>query len=156
MFVGCLTSRQHASVSQGRICEDKFTCCHTETEVADPTFYLTQSQYTDTGGRSGQTPMTVAAWTLTQSLDEKLDGAYRKMLRVAKNVTWRQRKVLYAGLTRISTTSRERRLRFRGLHSSDLVLWEPKRDKRSVGGQAHTSVDLLEADTGVQFAGSDG
>ena len=32
---------------------------------------------------------------------------------------------------------------------SDLVLWEPKHSKRSVGGQARTFVDLLEADTGV-------
>ena len=52
LLVGCLTSRQHASVSQGRICSDNFTCCHTEIEVADPTFYLTQSQYTDTGSTS--------------------------------------------------------------------------------------------------------
>ena len=42
LLVGCLTSQQHASVSQGRICSDNFTCCHTEIEVADPTFYLTQ------------------------------------------------------------------------------------------------------------------
>ena len=35
-LVGCLTSQQQASVSQGRICSDNFTCCHTETEVADP------------------------------------------------------------------------------------------------------------------------
>ena len=35
LLVGCLTSQQHASVSQGRICSDNFTCCHTETEVAD-------------------------------------------------------------------------------------------------------------------------
>ena len=48
LFVGCLTSPQHASVSQGRICSDNFTCCHTEVEVADPTFHLTQSQYSDT------------------------------------------------------------------------------------------------------------
>ena len=34
LFVGCLTSQQHASVSQGRICSDNFTCCHTEVEVA--------------------------------------------------------------------------------------------------------------------------
>ena len=47
LFVGCLTSQQQASVSQGRICSDNFTCCHTEIEVADQTFYLTQSQYTD-------------------------------------------------------------------------------------------------------------
>ena len=52
LLVGCLTSQQHASVSQGRICTDNFTCCHTEIEVADPTFYLTQSQYTDTGPTS--------------------------------------------------------------------------------------------------------
>ena len=29
------------SVSPGRICSDNFTCCHTEIEVADQTFYLT-------------------------------------------------------------------------------------------------------------------
>ena len=51
-LVGCLTSQQHASVSKGRICSDSFTCCHTEIEVADQTFYLTQSQYTDTGPTS--------------------------------------------------------------------------------------------------------
>ena len=48
-LVGCLTSQQHASVSQGRICSGNFASCHTEIEVADQTFYLTQSQYTDTG-----------------------------------------------------------------------------------------------------------
>ena len=48
-LVDWLTSQQHASVSQGRICSENFTCCHTEIGVADPTFYLTQSQYTDTG-----------------------------------------------------------------------------------------------------------
>ena len=50
--VGCLTSQQQASASQGRICSDNFTCCHTEIEVSDQTFYLTQSQYTDTGPTS--------------------------------------------------------------------------------------------------------
>ena len=52
LFVGCLTSQQHASVSQGRICTDNFMCCHTETEAANQTFHLTQSQYTDTGTTS--------------------------------------------------------------------------------------------------------
>ena len=32
-----LTSQQHASVSQGRNCSNNYTCCHTETEVADQT-----------------------------------------------------------------------------------------------------------------------
>ena len=63
LFVGCLTSQQHVSVSQGRICSDKFTCCHTEIEVADQTFYLTQSQYTDTGPTSPiADPITPGAW----------------------------------------------------------------------------------------------
>ena len=52
MLVGYLTSQQHAGVSQGRICSDNCTCCHTEIEVADQTFHLTQSQYTDTGPTS--------------------------------------------------------------------------------------------------------
>ena len=62
-FVGCLTSQQHASVSQGRISTDNFTCCHTEIETADPTFYLTQSQYTDTGPTSPSAdPIMPSAW----------------------------------------------------------------------------------------------
>ena len=63
LFVGCLTSQQHASVSQGRICTDNFTRCHTEIEAADPTFHLTQSQYTDTGPTSPSAdPITPGAW----------------------------------------------------------------------------------------------
>ena len=65
LFVGCLTSQQHASVSQGRICSDNFTCCHTEIEVAHPTFHLTQSQYeyTDTWPTSPSAdPITPGAW----------------------------------------------------------------------------------------------
>ena len=63
LFVDCFTSQQHASVSQGRICSDSFTCCHTEIEVADPTLHLTQSQYTDTGPTSPSTdPLTPGAW----------------------------------------------------------------------------------------------
>ena len=63
LFVGYLTSQQQASVSQGRICSHNFTCCHTEIEVADPTFYLTQSQYTDTGPTSSSAdPITPGAW----------------------------------------------------------------------------------------------
>ena len=63
LLVGCLTSQQQASVSQGRICSDNFTCCHTEIEVADQTFYLTQSQYTDTGPTSPSAdPISPGAW----------------------------------------------------------------------------------------------
>ena len=63
LLVDCLMSQQHGSVSQRQICLDKFTCCHTETEVADPTFYLTLSQYTDIGPTSPSAdPITPGAW----------------------------------------------------------------------------------------------
>ena len=61
LIVGCVTSKQHARVSQGRICSDNCTCCYTEIEVADQTFHLTQ--YTDTGPTSPSTdPITPGAW----------------------------------------------------------------------------------------------
>ena len=63
-LLACLTSQQQAiSVSQGRIYTDNFTCCHTEIAVADQTFYLTQSQCTDTGPTSLSTdPLPPGAW----------------------------------------------------------------------------------------------
>ena len=63
LLVGCLTSQQHASVSQGRICSDNFTYCHCDIAVADQTLHLSQSQYTDTGLTSPSTdPITPSAW----------------------------------------------------------------------------------------------
>ena len=63
LFVGCLSSQQHASVSQGRICSHNFTCCHTETEAAAPTVHLTQSQHTDARPTAPSTdPVTPGAW----------------------------------------------------------------------------------------------
>ena len=62
-LIGCITSQQHASVPPGQICSDNFMCCHTEIEAEDPTFYLTQSQYTDTRPTSPSAdPITPGAW----------------------------------------------------------------------------------------------
>ena len=62
-FVGCLMSQQHASVFQGRIFSDKFKCCDTGREVADQTFYLTQSKDTDIGPASPSTDLvTQGTW----------------------------------------------------------------------------------------------
>ena len=52
------------SVSQGRICSDNFTFCQTEIEVAEQTFYLTQSQYTDT-------------WPTSPNVDSIKPGAWQ-------------------------------------------------------------------------------
>ena len=52
-----------ASVSQGRICSDNFKCCYSEIEVAERTFYLTQSQYIHTGETSPSAdPITPGDW----------------------------------------------------------------------------------------------
>ena len=63
LLAACSTFQQHACVSKGQICSDKCTCRHTEIEVADQTFYLTQSQYTDTwqAGPSAD-PLTPGTW----------------------------------------------------------------------------------------------
>ena len=59
----CLTSQQHASVSLGQICSDICKCCRTETDVADPTWYLIQSQHTDTRSTSPSAdPIMPGAW----------------------------------------------------------------------------------------------
>ena len=52
MVLSEVTSQQRASVSQRRICSDNRTCCHTATQLADQTCYLTQAQYTLTGPTS--------------------------------------------------------------------------------------------------------
>ena len=50
----------------GLICSVNFTCCHTEIELADPTFYLTQSQCTGTGPTSPSThPITPGTWQVS-------------------------------------------------------------------------------------------
>ena len=68
LFVGWLLNVPATgySLSQGRIWSDNFTCCHTQIEVADQTFYLTQSQYTDTGPTSPSAdPITPGAWQVS-------------------------------------------------------------------------------------------
>ena len=63
-LVGYLTSQQHATVSQGHFCTDKFTCCHIEIEVADQTFYLSR-QTTRWGVTAG---VKVALWGVKVAL----------------------------------------------------------------------------------------
>ena len=63
LFVSCLMSQQHASVSDGQTCSDSCTCHHNQREVADQTFYLTHLQYSDTGTTSPSTdPITPGTW----------------------------------------------------------------------------------------------
>ena len=60
-LLACLTSQQHASVSQGQVRSDIYTCCHTERDVADQA--ISQSQHTDIGPTSPSADtVTPGAW----------------------------------------------------------------------------------------------
>jgi hypothetical protein len=96
-------------------------------------------------------------WTLTRSLENSLDGAYTRMLRAALNISWKQhpsKKELYGNIPPISTTIRERRLRFAG-HcwrskdelASNLLLWQPTHGKKTPGRPYKSFIDQLTDDT---------
>ena len=98
------------------------------------------------------------AWTLTETLESKLDGTYTRMLRAVLNISWRHHPTklqLYGHIPPISTILRERRMRFAG-HcwrakqelASDLLLWAPRHGKTRVGRPAITYIDQLSRDTG--------
>ena len=92
-------------------------------------------------------------WTLTKELEKKLDGCYTKMLRVVKNVSWKQHMrndVLYHEIPKITTTIAAQRVRFSRhcWHSKDelahqLLLWEPRHGKRAWGTSRRLFIDRL-------------
>ena len=72
-------------------------------------------------------------WTLTASLEKRIDGIYTRMLRTVTNKSWRDHltnEQLYGDIPKISKSIRMQRLSFAG-HSwrskdevaSDLILW---------------------------------
>ena len=62
LLLGCLTSQQHATYLRGGSAEN-ITCCHTELEISDQTFHLTQSLYTDSRPTSPNTDLlTPGTW----------------------------------------------------------------------------------------------
>ena len=99
-------------------------------------------------------------WTLDKSLHKRLDGCYTRMLRMALNISWKQKltnKQLYASMPAVTSKVRHRRLKLAGhcvRHpeevASQLVLWEPSQGRRNVGRQAVTNTDTLLRDTGLE------
>ena len=99
----------------------------------------------------------VITWTLTSTLDKKIDGAYTRMLRAALNVSYREHltnRELYNNIPRITSSIREQRMRFAG-HCwrsnnelvSDVLLRTPKYGQRSRGRPAKTFVYQMVEDT---------
>ena len=99
-------------------------------------------------------------WTMSKTMEKRLDGCYTRMLRMAFNVSWKDKltnEELYGGLPKVSSKVASRRLKLAGHcirhleeESSKLVLWEPSRGKRNVGRQAVTYIDTLKQDTGME------
>ena len=98
------------------------------------------------------------AWTLTKSLESKIDGNCTRMLRAVLNTSWQQhptKEYLYGQLSPISQTIKERRTRFAG-HCwrskremvSDVLLWTPKHGYTSVGHPQKTYIQQLSEDCG--------
>ena len=100
------------------------------------------------------------SWTLTKTLEKRLDGVYTRMLRTALDIPWKRHvtnKELYGDLPKLSTTLKERRLRFIGNvwrktdeTAQKLLLWEPTHGKRKQGRPRYTCVDQLRDDTGLE------
>ena len=58
-------SQQLVSASEGPVCWENCTCCHTETQLATQTGCSNQSEYTDTGQTSPSADPLTPAWTGT-------------------------------------------------------------------------------------------
>lgn len=97
-------------------------------------------------------------WTLTKTLEKRIDGNFTRMLRAALNISWTEHPTkdqLYGDLPPISQMIRERRMRFAG-HCwrskqeliSDILLWTPKHGHSSVGRPSKTYLDQLSEDAG--------
>ena len=98
-------------------------------------------------------------WTITQAMTNSINGLYTKLLRRAKNVSWRDHvsnQELYGNLPSLSSTIRQRRLRFAG-HCfraenqpiTKLLLWTPTKEKKGRGAGIKTYPKMIKEDTGL-------
>ena len=93
-------------------------------------------------------------WTLTKTLQKRLDGCYTRMLRMAYNISWKEKKTnvqLYDGLPPVSSKVASRRLKLAGHcvrhpeeEASKLILWEQTQGRSNVGRRAVTYIDMLK------------
>ena len=96
------------------------------------------------------------SWSLTQSVENALDGAYKRKQQKIQNVSWRHltNQELYGSLPRITTLVRQRRLRLAG-HvmrydeaANKVLLWKPDGPRRR-GRPTTTLQNILEKDTNL-------
>ena len=96
-------------------------------------------------------------WTLTQTIQRRLDGTYMNLLRWVQNINWAEhatKENIYGNLPSISDTLMHRRLQFAG-HCliaesevmSTLLLWDQRLPIRN---RKRTYPQLLSRDSGIE------
>ena len=98
-------------------------------------------------------------WTVTKHMEIQIDGLYTKLLRRVLCVNWSDHvtnKDLYGDIPPLSSTIRQRRMRFAGhcLRAADqpvskLLFWSSKEAKRGRGAGLKTFAKVLGEDTGL-------
>ena len=93
-------------------------------------------------------------WTITAKMKQRIDGCYTRLLRRALNISWRSHttnKDLYCNIPLLSSTIRQRRLRFVG-HccraenqlANKPLFWSPSEGKRGIDGSFKTFHTMLQ------------
>ena len=100
------------------------------------------------------------AWTLTAKMEKALNGCYTRMLRKALNVPWQTHttnRELYGKLQPISERLKTRRLKLSGhcVRKGDeaaakVLLWQPKRGRKSRGAPKKDYIKQITEDTGLE------
>ena len=100
------------------------------------------------------------SWTMTATMEKEIDGCYTRLLRHALNIHWTQHITninLYHDIPKISSTIRQRRLRFAGHcyratneNAHQVFFWNPPTTNRKRGRPATTFIRTIQNDTGLE------
>ena len=99
-------------------------------------------------------------WTVNKTFQKRLDGCYTRMLRMALNISWKEKltnQQLYGELPPVSSKVAYRRMLLAGHcarheeeEASKLVLWQPTQGYRKRGRRAVNYIDTLLEDAGLE------
>ncbi|KAL5268072.1 hypothetical protein ACHWQZ_G004953 [Mnemiopsis leidyi] len=98
-------------------------------------------------------------WTIGHSLEKRINGCYSRMLRMALNISWKERirnVDVFGNITMPSVMIANRRMRMAGhiarhedLLANKLLFWEPQHGHRGRGRPHLNYIDMLKRDTSL-------